>query len=178
MLPNEAIAIGVMHISQHRDGRIERELMSVTARHRDSDEYWHNPHLEILDIDWPALKHGIPAGLLRARNLRALATRVNVAQLGSVLWHLPAFERLEYLAVGYTDLSRAQLARLCDGLPRTFISCDYIDDKSESGFPDWDKLWDVDKSLDRRRFTEALSALDDMMSSVNLRSTCVVPWCP
>jgi hypothetical protein len=27
----------------------------------------------------------------------------------------------------------------------------------------------VDKSLDQRRFTEALSALDDMMSSVNLR---------
>ena len=27
----------------------------------------------------------------------------------------------------------------------------------------------MDKSLDQRRFTEALSALDDMMSSVNLR---------
>jgi hypothetical protein len=151
-------------LEQHYDINTVKEI-----EYRDGQEYWNNPHLEILDISWPALKHGIPAGLLRARNLRALATRVNVAQGGSVLWHLPAFERLEYLAIGYTDLSRPKLAGLYDGLPRAFISCDYIDGKSESAFPEWDKLWDVDKNLDQRRFTEALSALDDMMSSVNLR---------
>ena len=137
--------------------------------YRDSDEYWTNPHLEILDIGWPALKHGIPAGLLRARNLRALATRVNVAQLGSVLWRGPAFARLEYLAIGYTDLSRAQLARLHNGLPRVFISCDYVDGKGDTDLPELEKLRDVERSVDQRRFTEALAALDDMVSSLNLR---------
>ena len=50
----------------------------------ESEELWNNPHLEILDIGWPALKNGIPQGLLRARNLKALATRVNAAQLGAL----------------------------------------------------------------------------------------------
>ncbi|WP_154071573.1 leucine-rich repeat domain-containing protein [Bradyrhizobium lablabi] len=151
-------------LQQHYDINTIEEL-----EYHDSDEYWDNPHLEILDISWPALKHGIPAGLLRARNLRALATRVNAAQLGSVLWRLPSFERLEYLAIGYTDLSRAQLARLHDGLPRAFISCEYIDGKGDTDFSESEKLWAVETSLDKRRFTEALAALDDMVSSLNLR---------
>ena len=74
---------------------------------------------------------------MRARNLRALATRVNAVQLGSFLWRGPGFERLEYLSIGYTDLSRTQLARLYEGLPRAFISCGQMDGKSEFGFPEW-----------------------------------------
>jgi hypothetical protein len=144
--------------------RYDINTIDALAYH-DSDAYWDNPHLEILNIGWPALKHGIPAGLLRARNLRALATRVNAAQLGSVLWRLPAFERLEYLAVGHTDLSRAQLAQLCDGLPRTFISCDSV----EFDCPEAAKLEPVEQSFRQRRFPEAISRLDDMVSSLNLR---------
>jgi hypothetical protein len=135
----------------------------------DSQEYWNNPHLEILDAGWPAMKRGVPAGLLRARNLRALATRVNAAQLGSVLTRLPALQQLEYLAIGYCDLSRAQLARLHDGLPRAFISCAHLDDKSDVDFPESDRLSAVDESLTQRRFDDALSALDDMVASLNLR---------
>ena len=133
--------------------------------YHDSDGYWNNPHLEILNIGWPALKHGIPAGLLRARNLRALATRINAAQLGSALWRLPAFERLEYLAIGHTDLSRARLAQLCDGLPRAFISCDSV----EFASPEAEKLEAVEQSLRQRHFSAAISLLDDLASSLNLR---------
>jgi hypothetical protein len=135
----------------------------------DSQAYWNNPHLEILNADWPAMKHGIPAGLLQARNLRALATRVNAAQLGSVLWRLPALERLEYLAIGFTDLSRVQLSRLYDGLPRAFISCKNVDGQYEGDFPEMEKLFAVERSLGQRRFAEAIAALDDMVSSLNLR---------
>jgi hypothetical protein len=133
--------------------------------YHDSDGFWNNPHLEILNIGWPALKHGIPAGLLRARNLRALATRINAAQLGSALWRLPAFERLEYLAIGHTDLSRARLAQLCDGLPRAFISCDSV----EFASPEAEKLEAVEQSLRQRHFSAAISLLDDLASSLNLR---------
>jgi Leucine-rich repeat (LRR) protein len=67
--------------------------------YRDSHDLWDNPHLEILDIGWPSLRNGLPAGLLKARNLRALASRVNVAQLGSFMAGGQYFERLEYLAI-------------------------------------------------------------------------------
>ena len=137
--------------------------------YHESDELWSNPHLEILDIGWPALKYGIPAGLLRARNLRALATRVNAAQLGSVVWRLPIFEHLEYLSTGYNDLSRAQLARLYDGLPRAFISTENIDGKGESDFPQADRLWKIDRDITNRRFSEAIPALDEMVEPINLR---------
>jgi hypothetical protein len=149
---------------QHYDINTIEELV-----YRDSHNLWNNPHLEILNISWPALKHGLPGGLLRARNLRALATRVNAVQLGSFLWRGPAFERLEYLSIGYTDLSQAQLARLYEGLPRAFISCNEVDGKSESGFPESERLWEVDKKLRERRFTEALAELDEMVASRNLR---------
>jgi hypothetical protein len=137
--------------------------------YHESDELWSNPHLEILDIGWPALKYGIPAGLLRARNLRALATRVNAAQLGSAVWRLPIFEHLEYLSTGYNDLSRVQLARLYDGLPRAFISTENIDGKGESDFPQADRLWKIDRDITNRRFSEAIAALDEMVEPVNLR---------
>src|SRR5262249_40292238 len=119
--------------------------------YRDSQDLWSNPHLEILDISWPALKNGIPAGLLKARNLRALATRVNAAQLGSVLWRLPYFQQLEYLAISYTDLDRVQLARLYDGLPRVFITCSNVDGKSEHDFSEAKKLFSVENSIGQRR---------------------------
>ena len=149
---------------QHYDINTIEELV-----YRDSHDLWNNPHLEILNISWPALKNGLPGGLLRARNLRALATRVNAAQLGSFLWRGPAFERLEYLSIGYTDLSRTQLARLYEGLPRAFISCNQVDGRSESDFPESERLWAVDKMLYERRFAEALAELDEMVASRNLR---------
>ena len=122
-----------------------------------------------MNISWAPLKHGIPAGLLRARNLRALATRVDAVQLGSFLWRGPAFERLEYLSIGYTDLSQVQLARLYDGLPRAFISCEKVEGKSGYDFPESDRLSAVDKKLSERRFAEALAELDEMVASRNLR---------
>ena len=139
-------------VEQHYDINTVEELV-----YRDSQELWSNPHLEILNISWAPLKHGIPAGLLRARNLRALATRVNAVQLGSFLWRGPAFERLEYLSIGYTDLSQVQLARLYDGLPRAFISCEKVEGKSGYDFPESDRLSAVDKKLSERRFAEALA---------------------
>lgn len=151
-------------VEQRYDVNTVEELV-----YRDSDELWSNPHLEILDIGWPALKNGIPAGLLHARNLRALATRVNAAQLGSMVVRGQAFEHLEHLSIGYTDLSRAQLARLYDGLPRVFISTEYIDGKSESDFPQGERLRDLERDLDRRRFAETIAALDEMVAPLNLR---------
>jgi Leucine rich repeat len=137
--------------------------------YHESDELWSNPHLEILDIGWPALKYGIPAGLLRARNLRALATRVNAAQLGSAIWRLPIFQHLEYLSTGYNDLSRVQLARLYEGLPRAFISTERVDGKDDSEFPQSERLWKIDGDVTHRRFTEAIAALDEMVAPINLR---------
>jgi hypothetical protein len=137
--------------------------------YRDSQELWSNPHLEILNIGWPALTNGIPAGLLLARNLRAFATRLNSAQLGSALWRLPYFERLEYLAIGQTDITRTELARLHDGLPRAFISCANVEGKSDWDFPEHEQLNAVEKSLKQLRFEEALAALDAVASSLNLR---------
>jgi hypothetical protein len=148
---------------------VEQQYKIDELAYRDSQNLWDNPHLEVLNLSWPALKHGIPAGLLRARNLRALATQVNAVQLGSFLWRGPAFERLEYLAIGYTDLSRTQLARLYDGLPRAFISCQYVDGKSESDFPESERLSAVEKNFRDRRFAEALAGLDEMVASRNLR---------
>jgi hypothetical protein len=148
---------------------IEQQYNIEELAYRDSQNLWDNPHLEVLNISWPALKHGIPAGLLRARNLRALATRVNAVQLGSFLWRGPAFERLEYLSIGYTDLSRTQLAQLYDGLPRAFISCHDVDGKSEFDFPEYERLSAVDNNFRQRRFAEALAELDDMAASRNLR---------
>jgi hypothetical protein len=151
-------------VEQHYDINTIKELV-----YRDSQELWSNPHLEILNINWAPLKHGIPAGLLRARNLRALASRVNAVQLGSFLWRGPAFERLEYLSIGYTDLSQAQLARLYDGLPRAFISCEKVEGKSGSDFAESDRLSAVEKNFRERRFAEALAELDEMVASRNLR---------
>jgi len=148
---------------------VEQQYKIDELAYRDSQNLWDNPHLEILNLSWPALKHGIPAGLLRARNLRALATEVNAVQLGSFLWRGPAFERLEYLAIGYTDLSRDQLARLYDGLPRAFISCQYVDGKSDFDIPEYERLSAIDNQFRQRRFTEALAALDDMAAARNLR---------
>jgi len=137
--------------------------------YRESQELWSNPHLEILDIGWPSLKRGIPGGLLRARNLKALATRVNAAQLGSVIWRGPAFAHLEYLAIGYTDLSRAQLARLYEGLPRAFVTCEQVDGRSNYESPENDRLMEIERQVDRRQFAEAIPALDEIAASVNLR---------
>jgi hypothetical protein len=137
--------------------------------YRDSNDLWDNPHLEILNIGWPALKYGLPGGLLKARNLRALASRVNAAQLGSFMVGGQHFDHLEYLSIGYTDLSRTQLARLYEGLPRIFISTENIDGKSEFDLPESQKLWDVERDLDRRQFDKALAALKDIESSRNLR---------
>jgi hypothetical protein len=148
---------------------VEQRYKIDELAYRDSQNLWDNSHLEILDIGWPALKHGIPAGLLRARNLRALATRVNAVQLGSFLWRGPAFERLEYLSIGFTDLSRTQLLRLYDGLPRAFISCQNVDDKSGFDFPEYERLRAADSHFGQRRFAEALAELDDMAAAHNLR---------
>jgi hypothetical protein len=148
---------------------VEQRYKIDELAYRDSQNLWDNPHLEILNLHWPALKHGIPAGLLRARNLRALATEVNAVQLGSFLWRGPAFERLEYLAIGYTDLSRNELARLYDGLPRAFISCQYVDGKSDFDLPEYERLSGIDNLFRQRRFTEALAELDDMAAARNLR---------
>jgi hypothetical protein len=137
--------------------------------YRDSHDLWDNPHLDILNIGWPALKKGIPAGLLKARNLRALASRVNVAQLGSFMVRGQHFERLEYLAIGYNDLTRVQLARLYDALPRVFISTENIDGKNEFDLGASQRLWDVEHDLERRQFDKALAALDEMAASINLR---------
>jgi hypothetical protein len=148
---------------------LEQQYKPDEIAYRDSQDLWDNPHLEILNLSWPALKHGIPAGLLRARNLRALATEVNAVQLGSFLWRGPAFERLEYLAIGYSDLSRKELARLYDGLPRAFISSQYVDGKSDFDLPEYQRLSDIDNRFRRRQFTEALADLDDMAAARNLR---------
>jgi hypothetical protein len=135
----------------------------------DTQELWNSPHLEILNLSWPAIKHGIPAGLLHARNLKALATRVNAAQLGSAVLRLPALEQLEYLAIGYSDLSSAQLAELYDRLPRLFITTSNVDDKSEGNYPETEKLSAVEKDMRQRRFDDAIAVLDDMVASLNLR---------
>lgn len=151
-------------IEQRYDINTVEELI-----YRDSQELWNNPHLEILDARWPAMKHGIPAGLLHARNLRALATRVNAAQLGSVMVRMQWFEHFEYLSIGYTDLSRTELARLYDSLPRAFISTESIDGKIEFDFAETGKLFALERQLDQRRFAETITAVDEMTSSLNLR---------
>lgn len=153
-----------LRVAEQQYGNSVEELA-----YRDSQNLWSNPHLEILNIGWTPLKHGIPAGLLRARNLRALASRVNAAQLGSFLWRGPAFERLEYLSIGFTDLDRTQLARLYDGLPRAFITCENIEGKSGFDFPESERLSAVSNKLEQRRFAEALAELDDIAASRNLR---------
>ena len=137
--------------------------------YRDTDELWNNPHLEILDISWPSFKRGIPAGLLHARNLKALATRVNVAQLGSAVLRLQILEQLEYLSIGYSDMTRTDLARLYDALPRVFISADTIEGKSDTDHPESQKLWDIDSSIRQRHFDVAIAAIDAMVASLNLR---------
>lgn len=151
-------------IEQRYDTNTVEELV-----YRDSQELWNNPHLEILNASWPALRNGIPAGLLRARNLRALATRVNAAQLGSVLERMPGFENFEHLSIGYSDLNRVQLARLYDGLPRAFVSTQNIDHKTEFELAASERLQAIQTQLDRRRFAEAIPALDRMTSSIDLR---------
>jgi hypothetical protein len=147
---------------------IEQRYKIDEIEYRDSQELWSNAHLEIMDVSGTAMKRGIPAGLLQARNLQAMAMRINAAQLDSVLRRLPALERLEYLAIGYTDLSRAQLSQLHDGLPRAFISSDKVDGKSESDFPEWERLRTVEGDLRQGRFAEAITALDEMVSSLDL----------
>lgn len=77
--------------------------------------------------------------------------------------------KIEYLAIGYTDLSRSQLARLYDGLPRAFISCQYVDGKSDFDFPEYERLSAVDNHSRQRRFAQALAELDDMAAARNLR---------
>jgi hypothetical protein len=151
-------------IEQRYDTNTVEELV-----YRDSQELWNNPHLEILNASWPALRNGIPAGLSRARNLRALATRINAAQLGSVLERMPGFEKFEYLAIGYTDLNRAQLARLYDGLPRAFVSTQHIEGKTEFELAASERLQAIQTQLDQRRFAEAIAALDKVTSSLDLR---------
>jgi hypothetical protein len=136
---------------------------------QESQDLWNNPHLEILNAGdgWHAFTSGLPAGLLKAYNLRALGMRINAAQLGSTLERLHGFEHLEYLAIGYTDLTRAQLAKLHDNYPHLFITCDHLDGK---------RNWDGDEQLDaiennagQGRISEAIAGLDDLTSSLNLR---------
>jgi hypothetical protein len=79
------------------------------------------------------------------------------------------FDRLEYLSIGYTDLTHVQLARLYETLPRVFVSAENVDGKSESDFPESQKLWDIAHDLDRREFDKALAGLKEMESSRNLR---------
>jgi len=171
--PKSAEFVRNLDLSQFPWLRVAEQAYDINTvkelDYRESQELWSNPHLEILNIGWPAFKHGIPAGLLRARNLRALATRVNAAQLGSAVWRLPLFEHLEYLSIGYTDLNHAQLARLYEGLPRAFISCEQIDGRSDTDFPESEKLRAIEKDVDRRHLAEAIGALDVMVTSLNLR---------
>ncbi|MBI5263940.1 MAG: leucine-rich repeat domain-containing protein [Bradyrhizobium sp.] len=148
---------------------VEQRYEIDAIEYRDSHDLWNNPQLEILDIGWAALTHGLPAGLLRAKNLRALATKVNKAQLNSVLCRMPAFERLEYLAIGYTDLSSRQLSQLHDALPRAFISCSSVDGKHDYDFPEWERLSQAERDFRDDRTAEALAALDEMTSSLDLR---------
>jgi hypothetical protein len=135
----------------------------------DTADLWNNPHLEVLNADWPAFKYGIPAGLLKAHNLQALATRVNAAQLGSTVVSLQALKHLEYLAIGYTDLSRAQLTKLYDNLPRVFISCQAIEGKSDWDFPEDKQLRAIEDKAGHGRIDESLAELDDLTGSLNLR---------
>ena len=95
--------------------------------------------------------------------------RVNAARLGSVLWRMPVFAHFEHLSIGYTDLNRLQSARLYEGLPRAFISCERIDDRIDSDFPESETLREIDRKDDHRQFAEAITALDEVASSLNLR---------
>jgi hypothetical protein len=151
-------------IEQRYDVNTVEELV-----YREDQELWTNPHLEILDIGWPALRNGIPQGLLRARSLKALATRVNAAQLGSVMVRMQKFEHFEYLSIGYSDLTREQLARLYDALPRAFISSQQVGGKSEYEYVASQKLFAIESELANRRFAEPIAALDEMTASLDLR---------
>jgi hypothetical protein len=171
--PESADFVRDLDLAQFPWVRVVKQIYDINTVdelvYRESQELWSNPHLEILDIGWPALKNGIPAGLLQARNLRALATRINATQLGSVIWRLPVFKHLEYLSIGYTDLNRSQLAQLYEGLPRAFISCEAIDKRSDTDFPESERLRAIDRKIEQRQFAVAIAALDEMASSLNLR---------
>src|SRR5262249_54931838 len=97
------------------------------------------------------------------------ATNINPAQLDSALVRLRAFEHLEYLAIGWTDLTRAQLGKLHDHHPRLFISCAYFEDMNYWNFPEHKQLDDVERSVEQGRFDEALAGLHDLTSSLDLR---------
>jgi hypothetical protein len=141
----------------------------VDIAYSDRDQLWNNPHLEILNISWPAFRNGIPLGLLQAHNLQALAIRLNGAQLASAMARLPQLARFEYLSTGYSDLTSAQVSALYDALPRAFISCDYLDGKSDVEVPKDAALEAIDDDLGRRRFAEAAGALDAAVGSRDLR---------
>jgi hypothetical protein len=64
-------------------------------------------------------------------------------------------------------LTRAQLAKLHDNHPRLFISCDCLDRKSS-----WERheqLDAVEKNAEQGRIDEALTELDVLTGSLNLR---------
>ena len=136
--------------------------------YRKTQKLWSNPNLEVLDID-AKLKPGFPSGLLQARNLRALALQITPRQIGALLRQGPAFERLEYLSLGYCDISRAQFARLHEALPRVFISSKKVDGKDDYDFPESERLQnEVQENLWQKRFPEAIAAADDIISSLDL----------
>ena len=56
-----------------------------------------------------------------------------------------------------------------DGLPRAFISCQKVDDKSGFDLPEYERLRAADDHFGQRRFAEALAELDDIAAARNLR---------
>jgi Leucine-rich repeat (LRR) protein len=140
-----------------------------TVLYSDGDRLWNNPNLEVLDAAWPAFEPGIPAGLLEARNLRALATRLNGPNLPQALERLPRLERLEYLSAAYGELSRAELLRLGEALPSCFIASQSVEGQSDFKVPEHQQLWSIREKISHRQYPEAVAALETLLIGRDLR---------
>jgi hypothetical protein len=150
---------------------LEQEYSNTidSVHYSDKDRLWDNPNLEVLNAAWPAVEPGIPAGLLEARNLRALATRLNGPNLPQALERLPHLRRLEYLSAGYGELSRAELRRLGEALPGCFIASQYVDGQSDYKVPEYQQLWSIENKISHRQYPEAVAALETLLTGRDLR---------
>jgi Leucine-rich repeat (LRR) protein len=140
-----------------------------TVLYSDEDRLWDNPNLEVLNAASPAFEPGIPAGLLEARNLHALATRLNGRNLPQALERLPRLQRLKYLSAGYGKLSRADLCQLSEGLPGCFIACHYVDGQFGDQVPEHQQLWSIENKISHRQYPAAVTALETLLIGRDLR---------
>ena len=137
----------------------------------DDADYWDNPHLEILQLDTTAaFEPRVPAGLIKARNLRALAINLKQGQLASAIELLPRLDKLSYLSAGYGDLGPADIEALQQALPDVFIGVETISGKSEYEFPISEELRKVEGLINGSKWREALDALGALRDPPRLRA--------